>query len=111
VEWLRKNGGSLLNTRFQVPPTVLLESVDETSDEGWRTTVRRLHRTDGPGWQHEIDELAARLLAGCQGVLPLEDLLGLLAAAQGLPTEELSAAALPMVRELVRHGMLVPSPR
>jgi methylase of polypeptide subunit release factors len=111
VEWLRENGDSLLEFRFQVPPTVLLESVDETSEEGWRTTVRRLHRTDGPGWQHEVDELAARLLAGCQGVLPLEDLLGLLAAAQGLSAEELSAAALPVVRELVRHGMLVPSPR
>jgi hypothetical protein len=94
-----------------VPPTVLLESVDEPSDVGWRTTIRRLHRTDGPGWQHEVDELASRLLAGCQGALPLEDLIELLAAAQGLSAEELSAAALPVVRELVRHGMLVPAGR
>lgn len=108
VEWLRDNGDSLLNVRFQVPPTVLLESVDEPSDEGWRTTVRRLHRTDGPGWRHEVDELASRLLAGCQGALPLEDLIELLAAAQGLSADELRAAALPVVRELVRHGMLVP---
>lgn len=111
VAWLRDNGDSLLDVRFQVPPTVLLESVDEPSDEGWRTTVRRLHRTDGPGWQHEVDELASRLLAGCQGALPLEDLIELLAAAQGLSAEELAAAALPVVRELVRHGMLVPAGR
>jgi methylase of polypeptide subunit release factors len=111
VAWLRDNGDSLLDVRFQVPPTVLLESVGEPSDEGWRTTVRRLHRTDGPGWQHEVDELASRLLAGCQGALPLEDLIELLAAAQGLSAGELSAAALPVVRELVRHGMLVPATR
>ncbi|MCU1683097.1 MAG: rRNA/tRNA methylase [Amycolatopsis sp.] len=109
VEWLRANGGSLLDVRFVVPPTVLLESVDEPSDEGWLTTVRRLHRTDGPGWQHEVDELASRLLAGCRGALPLEDLIELLAAAQGLDAEELAASALPVVRELVRHGMLVPA--
>jgi len=111
VDWLRDNGSSLLDVRFQVPPTVLLESVDEPGDEGWRTSIRRLHRTDGPGWQHEVDELASRLLAGCQGALPLEDLIELLAASQGLSAEELTAAALPVVRELVRHGMLVPARR
>ncbi|MFE0028532.1 methyltransferase [Amycolatopsis sp. NPDC059021] len=109
VEWLRHNGDSLLDVRFRVPPTVLLESVGEPGEEGWETTIRRLHRTDGPGWQHEVDELATRLLAGCQGVLPLEDLIELLAAAQGLESDELTAAALPVVRELVRHGMLVPA--
>ncbi|MFC4080947.1 DUF7782 domain-containing protein [Amycolatopsis samaneae] len=108
VDWLRHNGDSLPDVRFRVPPTVLLESVDEPGEEGWRTTIRRLHRTDGPGWQHEVDDLAARLLAGCQGALPLEDLIELLAAAQGLDADELTATALPVVRELVRHGMLVP---
>ena len=107
VAWLRDSGDSLLDARFIVPETVLLESIDEPGDEGWRTTIRRLHRTDGPGWQHEIDELAARLLAGCRGMLSLEDLITLLAAAQGLEPAELAEAALPVVRELVRHGMLV----
>ncbi|WP_370942790.1 methyltransferase [Amycolatopsis sp. cg5] len=108
VDWLRDNGDVVLETSFQVPKTVLLERVDELGPEGWLTTVRRLHRTDGPGWQHEVDELAGRLLAGCQGALPLEDLIELLAAAQGLSAEELSASAVPVVRELVRHGMLLP---
>jgi len=43
--------------------------------------------------------------------LPLEDLIELLAAAQGMEASELAAAALPVVRELVRHGMLVPAGR
>ncbi|QWF77450.1 class I SAM-dependent methyltransferase [Amycolatopsis sp. CA-230715] len=109
VAWLRANADGLLDTPFLVPPTVLLERVDTPGDEGWETSVRRLHRTDGPGWQHEVDELAAALLAGCRGALPLTDLISLLAVAHGQDEDELADAALPMIRELVRHGMVVPA--
>ena len=70
---------SLLATRFTVPDGVLLEEVSAPAEEGWEAVVRRLHRTDGPGWQHELDETAARLLAGFRGALPLSDLVTLLA--------------------------------
>ncbi|WP_209616092.1 DUF7782 domain-containing protein [Saccharothrix coeruleofusca] len=111
VDWLRRNGSaeSLLATRFTVPDTVVLEEVSEPSDEGWQAVVRRLHRTDGPGWQHEVDATAAALLAGFRGALPLEDLVTLLAYAHDLPVDALVEAALPVVRDLVRHGMVVPA--
>ncbi|MFL6122485.1 methyltransferase [Actinophytocola sp.] len=103
VAWLRDHDKSLLRTRFTVPETVVLEEVSAAGEEGWAPVVRRLHRMDGPGWQHEIDEPTAKLLAGCRGALPLEDLLALLAYAYGeVDTEE----ALRVVRDLVRHGML-----
>lgn len=106
VAWLRDNDKSLLQTRFTVPETVVLEEVSSHGEDGWAPVVRRLHRMDGPGWQHEVDEPTAKLLAGCQGGLPLEDLLALLEYAYGeLDTD----AALPIVRDLVRHGMLIPS--
>jgi methylase of polypeptide subunit release factors len=105
VEWLRANDKTLLETRFTVPATVVLEEVSSAGEDGWTPVVRRLHRMDGPGWQHEVDEPTAKLLAGCRGALPLEDLLALLEHAYGeLDTD----AVLPMVRDLVRHGMLVP---
>lgn len=109
VDWLRDKASALLQARFTVPDTVVLERLDELGDDGWTTTLRRLHRTDGPGWQHELDELATALLAGCQGMLPLSDLLGLLASAHDEPLGQLTDTALPIVRELIRHGMLVPS--
>ncbi|KAA9158216.1 class I SAM-dependent methyltransferase [Amycolatopsis acidicola] len=109
VAWLRDHGNELLETRFRVPPTVLLERVDAPGEEGWETTVRRLHRSDGPGWQHEVDELAEALLAGCRGALPLADLLELLAFAHGGTAGELAETAVPMIRELVRHGMVEPA--
>jgi methylase of polypeptide subunit release factors len=105
VAWLRSHDTALLDTRFTVSPTVVLEEVSTPDDEGWSPVVRRLHRMDGPGWQHEIDEPTAKLLAGCRGALPLSDLLALLEYAYGeLDTE----AALPIVRDLVLHGMLTP---
>jgi methylase of polypeptide subunit release factors len=106
VSWLRDHGHELAATRFVVPPTVVLEEVSGPCDEGWAPLVRRLHRTDGPGWQHEVDEPTARLLAGCRGALPLADLLSLLSLAYDDLDE---AAALPIVRDLVLHGMLVPA--
>ncbi|PRY30299.1 DUF7059 domain-containing protein [Umezawaea tangerina] len=111
VDWLRANGSaeSLLATRFTVPESVLLEEVSSPDEEGWTAVVRRLHRQDGPGWQHELDEVAAALLAGCRGALPLEDLVTLLAFAHDQPLDGLIANALPVVRDLVRHGMLRPA--
>ena len=105
VAWLRANP-DLLGHRFRVADTVLLEEVSEPSEDGWRKVVARLHRTDGPGWQHEVDEATAKLIAGCNGALPLEDLLSLLEFAYGEIDAE---AALPIVRDLIRHGMLIPS--
>lgn len=105
VAWLRDNGDKLAQTRFTVPPTVLLEEVSQPDTDGWAPVVRRLHRTDGPGWQHELDEPTAKLLAGCRGALTLEDLLALL---EFVYDDLDKSAALPVVRDLVRHGMLQP---
>ena len=44
----------------------------------------------------------------CRGVLPLGELVALLALAHDRPVDALVAAALPAVREMVRHGLLVP---
>jgi hypothetical protein len=49
------------------------------------------------------------LLAGCRGALPLGDLLHLLAYGHDQSVDALVGAALPIVRDLVRHGMVVPA--
>lgn len=106
VDWLRAHESDLLDVVYRVPDNVVLERIEEPGEEGWATTVRRLHRTDGPGWQHELDELTTALLAGCRGVLPMSDLLELLAASREEDPESLRTAARPLIAELVRHGML-----
>ncbi|MDD7917150.1 methyltransferase [Actinomycetospora callitridis] len=105
--WLARHpGDALLDTRPRVPDTVALERGLVPTDEGWSEVAATLVRLDGPQWRHDVDELGAALLAGCRGYLPLRDLLELLALAHGRDADELAEATLPVVRDLVRHGML-----
>lgn len=110
VAWLRDTGDrSLLDTAFVVCDDVVLERSSTPGVQGWVEGTPVLHRTSGPGWRHDTDERGAALLAGCTGTLPLGELIGLLAAAHGEPTDPMVTAALPVVRQLVAHGMLRPA--
>ena len=94
VDWLRAHAGDaeLLAARLAVAPTVLLESYAEPGADGWAEVGAAVARQDGPRWRHEVDGPAAALLAGCQGALPLGELVELLALAHDRPTGELVAA-------------------
>ena len=67
-----------------------------------------MRRWGTPSWEHDVDDVAASLLAGCRGDLPLSELVSLLSYAHDLPEDALVTAMLPAVRELVRHGLLLP---
>jgi len=108
VEWLRNH--DVLGARFTLRPDTALERVYLPGAEGWKEAVVRVHRGNGPGWQHEIDDLAAALLAGFRADgLPLEDLVTLLAAAHGEDEDALAAQAVSLVQGLVRHGLVEPA--
>lgn len=110
VDWLRANAtdDALLTARLTTAPGVVLENWAEPGADGWADAGSSVARLDGPRWRHEVDAPAAALLAGCRGALPLGELIELLAFAHGRPADELVAATLPAVRELVRHGLLIP---
>lgn len=108
VEWLRNH--NVLEARFSLRPDTALERVYLPGADGWQETVTRVHRGSGPGWQHEVDSLAAALLGGLRADgLPLEDLVSLLAAAHGEDEEQLTAQAVALVQGLVRHGLVEPA--
>jgi methylase of polypeptide subunit release factors len=111
IDWLRAHAddAALLDARLALAPSVLLERWSEAGPEGWAEVGASVVRQDGPRWRHEVDGPAAALLAGCQGALPLGELVELLAVAHDRATDALVAATLPAVRELVRHGLLVPA--
>jgi hypothetical protein len=111
VDWLRghSDDAALLAARLTVAPTVVLERTARPGVGGWEEILATVRRVDGPGWRHEVDQPAVALLAGCQGALPLADLLALLAHSIDRPVDELVSTSLPAVRELVRHGLLLPA--
>lgn len=107
LAWLREH--DVLTARFAVRPETALERVYLPGEDGWTQVVARVHRGNGPQWQHEVDDLAAALLAGMRADgLPLEELVTLLAVAHGEDEESLAATAVPLVHSLVRHGLIEP---
>ncbi len=111
VDWLRAHATdeALLGARLRLADGVVLERYATAGDDGWTDAGAAVARVEGPRWRHEVDEPAAALLAGCRGALPLAELVALLAVAHDRPVDALLDAALPAVRELVRHGLLVPA--
>ena len=109
VAWLREHDGNLLGQRYVVPESVRQERLESLTTDGWHTTQRVLHRSTGAGWSHELDEHVSTLLAGCQGALTMSDVIGLLAAARDTPADDIAHEAVPLVRQLVLHGMLEPA--
>ncbi|GAA4550059.1 DUF7059 domain-containing protein [Pseudonocardia xishanensis] len=111
IDWLGAHASdeALLGARLRLSPGATLERYSVAGAEGWTDAGAAVVLADGPQWRHEVDEPAAALLAGCSGALPLDDLFALLSFAHDRPVDALVRAALPAVRELVRHGVLVPA--
>ncbi|MCX4094866.1 methyltransferase [Nocardia sp. alder85J] len=112
--WLRRvaaDPGVAWSSRYAVDPATALERVSLPGAEGWDERVVRVHRGDGPRWQHEIDDTTAALLAGMRADgLPLHELVDLLAVAHtgATATSDFAADALTVVTGLVRHGLVHP---
>jgi hypothetical protein len=81
---------------------------DVRSAEGWRTELGTVRQITGMRWEIETDDAVAAVIAGCDGDTPLGVLLAVLAATYGTATDEVVAAALPVVRDLVARGFLEP---
>jgi hypothetical protein len=68
----------------------------------------RLRQSHELRWDLEVDEAVAGLVAACSGEVPLGVLIELLAPVVGLRPDALSTAVLPVVRDLIARGFLVP---
>jgi len=99
------------SSRFEIDANTALERVSLPGEQGWHEHVARLHRGDGPRWQHEVDEATISLVAGMRpDGLPLYDVVELLAFSRGADevSAEFAADALSVVTGLVRHGLIRP---
>lgn len=113
VAWLRGLvPGQLERSHFAVRPGLAREDIalPDESGQGFHRAALRLTRTEGPRWQHDVDEHLASIVAGLNPEgLTLADTVGVYAALNDFDEDELLASALPAVVDLVRHGLLIPT--
>jgi len=81
---------------------------DETGS-GWRTALSRLRQSHGMRWELEVDDAVAAVVAACDGDTPLGIPLAVLASSLDREPGEVAAALVPVVRDLVQRGFLVPN--
>jgi len=76
--------------------------------EGGRLTARQalLRQTEGFGFVGKVDRLVVDLLAGCDGQRPLRQVSAELAPRENLTPEQVSSAAVGVIRRLLETGFL-----
>ena len=117
MEWLRETSISdVLDARYALRPGIALEDVslaDAETGMGFAPEVKRITRTDGPRFSHEIDDAVAAIIAGLNpDGLPLRDIVSLWAASHGLDDdaeEALAHDAAGVIVDLIRHGFVLPA--
>lgn len=110
ARWLRAaTPESIAHTRFGVRAGLARETVELAGDFGFDPVVTRLTRTDGPRYSHDVDTHLAAIVAGLhpQG-LPLSDVVDLYCAANDLAADGFLTQCIPLVVDLVRHGLILP---
>lgn len=116
AEWLRsQTTETILDTPFTVRPGVAVERIsltDDNSGQGFAEFDIRLSRTDGPAWSHSVDESVVNILGALHPEAALGSIIDIMAMFGAFSEEDVPAikeAAVPIVVDLVRHGLVLPT--
>ena len=99
---------ALLGSRLTACRDLIRERNDVHSPHGWTPATVRLRQSHGARWELDSDDSIAALVGACTGEVPLRLVLDVLAATLDAATDEVTAAAVPVVRDLVARGFLEP---
>lgn len=118
AEWIARrrwlagaDDDALLSAHLAAAPGLVRERadlLDRPGPAGWTTATSRLRQSYGLRWDLEVDDAVAALVAGCDGTTALRAPLTLLAASLGHPLGAVVEALVPVVRDLVGRGFLLP---
>lgn len=87
----------------------LIRTTDSVSgDDGWTGAGERLRQSHGMRWEAEVDDAIAAVVAASSGTVPLRRVVALLAASLGAAADDVATAVIPVVRDLIGRGFLVP---
>jgi methylase of polypeptide subunit release factors len=107
--WLRgRDDAALLAHPLRAAPGVRLDTAATIGTAGWEPVVSMLRLDEGFRWSLPTDDATAAVVAGCDGLRPLSDLVTVLGLATGVPVSDLTPAVCATVRGLVDRGVLLP---
>ncbi len=101
--------GDLLRVPFVVSPETRLHKLCEPSTGGWVEAEVTIQLSKGFAYRGHADAFVESLLARCDGLRPMEDLMIELASSVGMDPEVLSTPLCDIVRGLVERGFLLPA--
>lgn len=116
LPWLRRrrwladvSDDQLLRSSLR-PASDLVRVEDQVlGREGWSAAGARLRQLGGMRWEVEIDDAVSGVVAALDTSPDLRLPVELLAETNGVPTDQVTAALLPVVRDLVQRGFLLPA--
>jgi methylase of polypeptide subunit release factors len=107
--WLRgRSVAQLLDARLVAAPGLVRSTHSVISAEGWQPALVQLRQSGGLRWELEVDDAVAALVTACAGEPTLGVVLSVLAAAVSAGVDEVTTALIPVVRDLIERGFLVP---
>ena len=105
----RFDDAALVDVSFRVAPDVVFDERRAPSTAGWGTVSRHLRQTAGLRHEGEVDEVIAEFVGACDGDRTLGHVLADICSERGLPEDEVSRAALPIVRSLIGRAFVLPA--
>ncbi|WP_295628491.1 class I SAM-dependent methyltransferase [uncultured Corynebacterium sp.] len=118
TEWLRdKDAAGVLAAAYRVRPGVAVERIEVAGSEsdpeqGFSPAALRITRTDGPRWSHDTDDSVVRVLSALHPDAPLGTVVDVMAMLGAIPeddAEDVKTALVPVIVDLVRHGLVLPA--
>lgn len=100
---------ALLGSRLVVAPGVVLTRDHVSSADGWQHTAARLRQLGSMRWELDVDEHIAALLGALPSATPAVA-VAVLAATLDVPEETVAEGVVPVLRDLVTRGFLLPEP-
>ena len=98
----------LFAAAFRASSSVRLVQTHRAASDGWQGEAQHLAVDGGFRWSLPCDDVAATLVAACDGSRPLAAIAAVLGLTTGLTEEDLTAALPGLVRGLVDRGVLLP---
>jgi hypothetical protein len=97
-----------MRARLRAGADLVRRREDVVGPDGWTTVEAHVRQLRGLHWEVAVDDAVAAVLAACRGSVPLRTAVDLLAGAVGESSDDVAAALLPVVRDLVGRGILLP---